>query len=107
SAAKSGAQSCGHEPRVSLRSTWATLVRIIESSTSEANMTDWAYIRSVRFSTERPADWPDGVYAVSMKGVALLGVHEQSGKLYWDGKEVVTRGAIRLGTFERWVASFA
>ena len=70
-------------------------------------MTDWAHIRSIRFSTERPSEWPDGVFAISMEGATLLGVHEKSGKLYWDGKEVVTRSLIRFGTFERWAAGFA
>jgi hypothetical protein len=70
-------------------------------------MTDWGHIRSIRFTKERPADWPEGVFGVSLEGVALLGVHEQSGKLYWDGKEIVTRNWIRLGTYERWIGFFA
>ncbi|SRR6266849_1820763 len=46
-------------------------------------------IRKYRLSTDRPPEWPEGVYGVSMKGIGLLGIHEKSGKLYWDGKEVV------------------
>lgn len=68
---------------------------------------DWDLIRRYRLSEERPPEWPEGVYGVSMKGIGLLGIHEKSGKLYWDGREVITRSAIRLGTFERWVASLA
>jgi hypothetical protein len=68
---------------------------------------DWSHIRANKFSSERPTEWPEGVFAISMKGAALLGIHEKSGKLYWDGKEIVMRSAIRLGTFERWVASIA
>jgi hypothetical protein len=70
-------------------------------------MTDWRQIRGVRFSTERPLEWPENVYAISMQGLALLGVHEETNKLYWDGKEIVTRNLIRLGTYERWAAGFA
>jgi len=69
--------------------------------------TDWSVIRKYRLSIDRPPEWPEGVFAVSMKGVALLGIHEKSGRLYWDGKEVVTRGSVRLGTYERWIASAA
>jgi hypothetical protein len=68
---------------------------------------DWTTIRKYRLSTERPDEWPEGVYGVSMKGIGLLGIHEKSGKLFWDGKEVITRGPIRLGTYERWIASLA
>jgi hypothetical protein len=66
--------------------------------------TDWSVIRKFRLSTDRPPEWPEGVYGISMKGIGLLGIHEKSGKLYWDGKEVVTRSSVRLGTFERWIA---
>jgi hypothetical protein len=41
-----------------------------------------------------------------MEGLSLLGVHEETNKLYWDGKEIVVRNMFRLGTFERWVAGF-
>ena len=70
-------------------------------------MADWAEVRANRFSKERPDDWPEGVFAVSIKGVALLGVHEKSGRLYWDGKELVTRPKIRLGTLELWIVGIA
>ncbi|MGO4513726.1 hypothetical protein CT676_43190 [Bradyrhizobium sp. MOS001] len=68
---------------------------------------DWEVVRKYRLSNERPPEWPEDVYAISIKGSALLGIHERSGKLYWDGKEIVTRNAIRLGTLERWIAIFA
>ncbi len=70
-------------------------------------MVDWEQVRKVRLSTERPSEWPEGVFAVSMKGISLLGIHEETGKLYWDGREIITRGPVRLGTFERWVAVIA
>nr|UXE45846.1 hypothetical protein Hi04_10k_c5342_00026 [uncultured bacterium] len=59
-------------------------------------MIDWEQVRNVRFRKERPADWPKGVFAISMEGVTLLGVHEQSNKLYWDGNEIVTRHILAL-----------
>ena len=70
-------------------------------------MTDWDNIRQNRLSDLRPDEWPTGVRAISMAGAALLGIHEETGKLYWDGKELLTRGRVKLDTFERWIASFA
>jgi hypothetical protein len=69
--------------------------------------TDWSKIRKYRLSPIRPPEWPEGVFAISLEGLSLLGIHEKSGKLYWDGKEVVIRSAVRLGTFERWIAAIA
>jgi hypothetical protein len=68
---------------------------------------DWAEIRKNRLSKERPDEWPDGVYGISMSGAGLLGVHEKTNKLYWDGKEIVTRNIVRLGTVELWFAGIA
>jgi hypothetical protein len=70
-------------------------------------MIDWEHIRRHRLSTEKTDNWPDGVFAISMQGLALLGIHEKTNALYWDGKEIVVRRAFRLGTFERWIASIA
>jgi hypothetical protein len=69
--------------------------------------TDWNLIRQYRLSEERPPEWPEGVYGVSIKGIGLLGIHEKSGKLYWDGREIVTRSVIRLGTVELWIGGIA
>jgi hypothetical protein len=44
---------------------------------------DWEIVRKHRLSTGRPPEWPEGVFAISMKGAALLGIHEKTGKLYW------------------------
>ncbi|MEL7300393.1 MAG: hypothetical protein AAFM92_08425 [Pseudomonadota bacterium] len=68
---------------------------------------DWAKIRKYRLSTERPDQWPEGVFGISSQRVSLLGVHETSNKLYWDGKEIVTRIVVRLGTKELWLAAIA
>ena len=70
-------------------------------------MTDWDAIRRHKLSPERPPEWPEGIRAISMEGMTLMGIHEKTGRLYWDGKEVVTRSKIRLGTFELWVVSIA
>jgi hypothetical protein len=67
-------------------------------------MHDWDKLRRNKYSPNRPDDWPGGVRAISMEGLTLLGVHEESGKLYWDGKEVVIRSRFALATFERVIA---
>ncbi|MER9816501.1 hypothetical protein [Mesorhizobium sp. M0129] len=67
-------------------------------------MIDWDEIRKYRHVTEpSPPTWPQGVRAISLNGVGLLGVHESTGELYWDGQQVVT--ARRLANFERWMAA--
>jgi hypothetical protein len=70
-------------------------------------MVDWARIRAFKISPERPDDWPEGVRGISQQGLSLLGINEATGQLYWDGKQVKTRGVFRLGTPERWIAGFA
>lgn len=34
---------------------------------------DWEVVRKYRLSNERPPEWPEDVYAISIKGSALLG----------------------------------
>ena len=69
--------------------------------------TDFANIRTKIFDkNSRPAEWPDGVFAVSLDGLSLLGAHEKTNRLYWDGREIVTRSIIRLGKIETWLATF-
>jgi hypothetical protein len=70
-------------------------------------MTDWNNIRAHKISRERPKDWPEGIRAISQEGLALFGIQEGTGQLYWDGKQVRTRTAFLLGTPERWIAGFA
>jgi hypothetical protein len=67
--------------------------------------TDWARIRAHKFADERPESWPEGVRAISLEGLQLFGIHERTGKLYWDGEEIVTK--VRLMTFERALALIA
>lgn len=67
-------------------------------------MIDWEQIRRHRHvEDESPPEWPTGVQAISSSGLTLLGIHEKSGELYWDGQQVVT--ARRLANFERWMAA--
>ncbi len=68
---------------------------------------DWVKIRANRFNKERPAEWPEGVRVISLEGLSLLGIHEETDKLYWDGKEIVLRERLRLGTLELWLATLA
>jgi hypothetical protein len=58
-------------------------------------------------SPERPPEWPEGVRAISMNGVALLGVHEKSGELFWDGRRVLIHRPFELGWVERIIAGLA
>jgi hypothetical protein len=67
-------------------------------------MQDWANLRSKKYSRERPDDWPAGVSAISLEGLTLFGVHVETGKLYWDGKEVIVRSKFALATYERIIA---
>ena len=71
-------------------------------------MVDWAEVRKFRFAPDKtPDEWPPGVRSISINGVSLFGIHEKSSKLYWDGKEVITRNKIRLGALELWLVGTA
>jgi hypothetical protein len=74
---------------------------------AETRVVDWDNIREHRMTPDKPDSWPEGVRGISLEGVSLLGIHEKTGALYWDGKEIVVRRAFRLGTFERWIAGVA
>jgi hypothetical protein len=52
---------------------------------------DWDSIRSDKFATGRPPEWPANVRAMSIRGRLLLGVDPVTNKLYWDGKEIPPR----------------
>ena len=51
--------------------------------------------------------WPEGVQRISQDVLDHLGVHEKTHRLYWDGKELVTRTGFFLGTPERWIGGIA
>jgi hypothetical protein len=63
-------------------------------------MVDWDQVRAMKFSTETPpADWDRDVTPISMKGLALLGLHRRTHRLHFDGIELVTKYS--LERFER------
>jgi hypothetical protein len=67
----------------------------------------WGEIRAVRYSTMAPPpEWPDDVRPISIDGVSLFGIDPTTNKLYWDGKEVVVRDRVRLGSLELILAVF-
>jgi hypothetical protein len=65
---------------------------------------DWDVIRQNKYSPDRPPEWPPN--GISIKGVGLLGVDPATNKLYWDGKEILLRDRVRLGSLERILAVF-
>jgi hypothetical protein len=69
---------------------------------AEPHKTDWDKIRRHAISAEAPPGWPAGVRGISLDGVSLIGVHERTNELYWDGNKLVTER--RLATFERALA---
>jgi hypothetical protein len=66
-------------------------------------MVNWENTRANKFSNARPDDWPKDVIAISLDGLTLFGIHEGTGALYWDGKEVVLRRTVRFGPLELWL----
>ena len=48
------------------------------------------------------ADWPEGVRGVSIDELDRLGIHEKTGRLYWDGKEVVMRTEFFFSEAAQW-----
>ena len=67
-------------------------------------MTDWTKIREHKLSPEKPDGWPKDVRAISIEGLNLFGIDEKTGRLYWDGKEVMVRSGFYLLPLERWIA---
>jgi len=68
---------------------------------------NWDEVRKNRLSDERHPRWPEGVRAISMEGLALLGLHEKDNKLYWDGEEIVTKRVVSLRWYELTLATLA
>jgi hypothetical protein len=53
------------------------------------------------------AIWPKGVRRVSQDELDRLGIDEEEGRLYFDGKEVAIRSGFFLLPLERWIAIVA
>jgi len=70
-------------------------------------MLEWSQIRRHKFSGERPAEWLASVQGISTEGLNLLGINERTGKLHWDGDEIVTKNLLRFQTYERFLATCA
>ena len=49
-------------------------------------------------------DWPDGVHALSEKGVLLLG-RDAKGRLYWDGEVIEVRRTLDLTWWQKALAT--
>ncbi|WP_027230089.1 hypothetical protein [Phyllobacterium sp. UNC302MFCol5.2] len=56
-------------------------------------------------SDDMPTHWPTGVEPLTIDGSGKIGVHRDTGHLYWDGKRVSTVG--RLAFPERALAVVA
>lgn len=67
----------------------------------------WDQIRRHRHSSVRDEKWPKDVFSISLEGAALLGIHKKTDKLFWDGKEVVTKRIVRLRGWEVFLATVA
>jgi hypothetical protein len=68
---------------------------------------DWSHTRANKFSKDRPEEWPPDVQGISLTGLNLLGINQRTGKLYWDGAEIVTKNLFQFQTYERVIATFA
>ncbi|MDS1138784.1 hypothetical protein [Nitratireductor indicus] len=45
-----------------------------------------------------------------MEAIGKLGFHEDTGKLYWDGNEIITKSVVQLGkneTLIAWIVAIA
>lgn len=54
--------------------------------------------------------WPDGVRPITWNAIGKLGFHEDTGKLYWDGNEIITKSVVQLGkneTLIAWIVAIA
>jgi hypothetical protein len=51
--------------------------------------------------------WPQGVQPISIEGLDLLGIDVESGRLYWNGRELVAKNRVSLGGLEIWLAVLA
>jgi hypothetical protein len=63
---------------------------------------NWDKIKETKWSDATPPkDWPQKVTPISMNGLALLGISQTDGRLFWDGKEIVVKSKLlKLRGFE-------
>jgi hypothetical protein len=64
-------------------------VRVKELAEEQEQTHNWQNTRRHARSPIRPAEWPPGIQAISLEGLALLGIDDQN-RLYWDGKRLAT-----------------
>lgn len=75
----------------------------MSSTDAEAVKIDWAHLQAHRTATDKPpSDWPQGVMPISQQGLALFGIHQRTGDIYWDGQRIET--TIRLSNRDRLLA---
>jgi hypothetical protein len=67
-------------------------------------MTNWDHAEKHAATKDKRGGWPEGVHGISLEGLDLLGIHEKTRALYWDGKQIVLRNVFALTTFERTIA---
>ena len=66
---------------------------------------DWDEIRRSAFADcYTPNHWPKDVKPISSNGTALLGVSEDSERLYWDGKLLQIKRRLSLTRFQTLIA---
>ena len=69
---------------------------------------DWEKIRKHWWSdADPPSNWESDVKPISLEGLSLLGINRRTGRLYWDGKEILIKRIISLGFLERCAIVFA
>ncbi|ESZ31006.1 hypothetical protein [Mesorhizobium sp. L2C067A000] len=67
---------------------------------------NWERMRELRFAKNieppRPEGWPATVDALSIDGMSLFGIDQNTDELFWDGKRLVTEK--RFSDYERRLA---
>lgn len=57
--------------------------------------------------TKETTEFPKGVRPICFDDAGKLGVHEETGKLYWGNKELATKSVVSLRKWEFILALFA
>ncbi len=73
---------------------------------SDVNTNSWEHLRAHKWSeTPPPPEWDKSIKPMSMAGLSLFGIHQKSGKIYWDGSEVVVRSGVKLTNYQTVLAT--